>query len=148
MSADRWTPAIRMPQRVCRLWLRVVSVTAADPLVADVDDDEARLEGFADRAAFLELWQALHPTPPAELWRVEFRRLAAGGNLDTSSWSRKPVGMLFSAPMVRAVLEGRKTVTRRASVRCRPGDVVWGRETWRERDGVVEYRADGEVADE
>lgn len=137
-----------MPMRVARIWLRVLSVTAVSPGVEDVDDEEARREGFGSRAEFLALWGKLHPTPPEQLWRVEFERLQNMGNVDPSTWGRKPVGMLFSAPMVRAVLEGRKTVTRRGSVRCRPGDVVWGRETYRERDGAVEYRADGEVGNE
>jgi hypothetical protein len=41
--------------------------------------------------------------------------------------------ILYSAPMVRATLAGRKTVTRRLDLRwlkAKPGDVLWGRETW------------------
>jgi hypothetical protein len=144
---DRWTPSLLMPLRVCRIWLRVTDVRPVSPLVEDVDDDEAMREGFGSRAEFLALWKRLHPTPPAELWRVDFERLMGGDLIEVGAArsdpdARKPVGMLFAAPMVRAVLEGRKTVTRRASVRARAGDVIWGRETWRERNGAVEYRAD------
>ena len=53
-----------------------------------------------------------------------------------------PWPALFSGPMARACVEGRKTVTRRLDERwalAQPGDVLWGKETWcvgRGYDGV------------
>ena len=60
--------------------------------------------------------------------------------------------ILFSAPMIRALLAGRKTVTRRMSkqwLKVKAGDELWCRETWKHRtDGLALgawYRADGHI---
>ena len=67
----------------------------------------------------------------------------------------KPI--LFSTPMVQAILDGRKTQTRRvikiddapenwrkslAGSRYKPSDILWVRETWADVFGKYEYRAD------
>lgn len=64
--------------------------------------------------------------------------------------------ILFSGPMVKAILEGRKTVTRRLSkkwLKVKAGDGLWVRETWAPFDRVavadqdknmIFYRADDE----
>lgn len=36
----------------------------------------------------------------------------------------------FQAPMIRALLDGRKTQTRRLKFKAEPGDLLWVRETW------------------
>jgi hypothetical protein len=88
----------------------------------------------------------------------------------TTTVRERPI--LFSSPMVRAILEGRKTQTRRVigngtaediyrrwadpeqspqvvRLACRygqPGDLLWVRETWAtDDDKTFWYRADGET---
>jgi hypothetical protein len=61
--------------------------------------------------------------------------------------------IMFSAAMVSALRDGRKTVTRRLETspmaKVLPGDRLWVRENFRlpERDGEPWYEADGEPAD-
>ena len=42
---------------------------------AILDDEEAQREGFADRAAFLDLWRRLRPDYIGTIYRVAFRRI-------------------------------------------------------------------------
>lgn len=94
LSFDRWRPSIHMPRWASRLTLEVVSidvepgaeidikadgpewVETATPLPR-VTDEEARREGVADRAAYLDLWRAINGDDfGGVVWRIEFRVLS------------------------------------------------------------------------
>ena len=53
----------------------------------------------------------------------------------------KSIPILMSTPMVRAILDGRKTQTRRIDFKCEPGDILWVRETWAQLGGIYFYKA-------
>ena len=61
-------------------------------------------------------------------------------------------GIIFKEEMVRAILDGRKTMTRRLDkqwLKVKKGDHLWCKETWIQVDDMngdqqIHYRADGE----
>lgn len=70
----------------------------------------------------------------------------------TPSTAAREHGILFSAPMVLALLDDRKHVTRRLSkqwLKVKAGDRLWVRETWaspevdKSKQGRIAYNADG-----
>lgn len=98
LSISRWRSSLVMPRWASRLTLEVVSVVREEAFgctdpggfcecqrlacfsrsgcadLPHVDDAEARLEGVADRAAYLALWRAINgDAVPDHLWRIEFR---------------------------------------------------------------------------
>ncbi len=77
----RWRPAIHLPRWACRLELEVVSVTeqrswqkAPRVPLPDVDEPEARREGFRGYADFIDDWLRMHPDHAGPVFRIEFRR--------------------------------------------------------------------------
>lgn len=68
------------------------------------------------------------PASKAFLRALEKQRRVSSGIEPRATWR-----LLFSAAMAKAVVEGRKTVTRRLDRRLRkaqPGDLLLGKETW------------------
>lgn len=90
----KWRPSIHLPRRMSRLALEIMGIDAepgaeidikadgpewvetATPLPR-VTDEEARREGVADRAAYLDLWRAINGDDfGGVVWRIEFRVLS------------------------------------------------------------------------
>lgn len=71
-----WRPSIHMPRWASRLTLRVNS--RGYGWVKEVDDAEARAEGFLSRAEFMAAWRTIYPDVVAcDVFRFEV--LASGG---------------------------------------------------------------------
>jgi hypothetical protein len=97
----KWRPAMFLPRRFCKLWMRFVVVSVRQERLGDLTSDEARREGivlhrrmdidlfawrgedtpggryFHDRVeAFLALWHDINGEPDLEtlVWRIEFKR--------------------------------------------------------------------------
>ena len=97
-DVPKWRASIHMPRWASRLTLRVTSVTEENGhacgapsefrcdaptilcmgcrMLPRVSDAEAWLEGVADRAAYLRLWEQINgETYPARVWRIAFERV-------------------------------------------------------------------------
>ncbi len=56
----RWAPSIHMPRWAARTVLDVLEVRAER--LQSMTEEDARAEGFASLAAFIETWYAIYPT--------------------------------------------------------------------------------------
>lgn len=83
-----WKPSIHMPKVASRLTLEVKRVDEERPIVQlaedgqdrvvwlDLDDYEARREGFGSFEEFDAAWQSMHADHTGPVYRVEFREVA------------------------------------------------------------------------
>lgn len=73
-SYDHWCPSIFMPKSAARIWLNVVSVRPERAM--DITEEDARMEGFESRAAFLAEWMRIYGewTVSFWVWVIEFKR--------------------------------------------------------------------------
>jgi len=127
-DAYKWKPSIFMPKEACRLHLRVVDVraerlqeiSAEDAIAEGVFFKGGKYKDYLDskdycgtaQGSFRSLWNLIHGTGAWGLnpwvWVIKFEKLEDPPK-DTDE--QRPI--LFSSEMVQAILEGRKTQTRR-----------------------------------
>lgn len=123
-------PAIHMPYAVCRLWLDVTEVRVEK--LQSISEDDAEAEGvreyergamsppgerepFSAAELYRRLWESIHGPESweADPWVFVLSFTVSSIIASFVSDDRKPKPMLFSAPMVRALLVRKKTQTRR-----------------------------------
>ena len=111
----KWTPAMLMKTEYARIWLRITRVDCEKLL--EIDDMAAWSEGVRNRLAFLKLWNELYlPGKPdwmtsknPNVWVYKFERIER----PVRAADRRVLRLSFGSPMVRSILAGEKTETRR-----------------------------------
>jgi hypothetical protein len=128
-STGPWTPAIHMPRWASRITLEITEVRVQR--LHDISEDDARAEGLALEPLILDghavgcfsrLWDEINGARAAwdsnpSVWAVSFLRVpivAQDGARNLAEMPRPNArGILFKSEMVRAILAGTKTQTRR-----------------------------------
>jgi len=64
-----WRPSIHMPKWACRTWGRITSVRPCD--LSDIDDAEAKLEGFETADQLKDALRTMYPTQQW-FWRIQW----------------------------------------------------------------------------
>lgn len=76
--SKRWLPGLRMRKEYARMFLSVHNVQPVR--LMDVDDLEAKDEGFHDREAYLQYWYELHGVVEDRwIWRIVYSLLKVDG---------------------------------------------------------------------
>lgn len=71
----KWTPSIHMPRWASRLTLRLTEVRVQR--LRDITEDDARAEGFLNRAHFITAFWAMYPTEPNPwVWALTFKAVS------------------------------------------------------------------------
>lgn len=79
----RWRPSIHMPKQAARIWMTVASVRPER--AKDITEEDARREGFENRAACIEEWLKIFGewTACFWAWRIEFEDIEIKGRYES-----------------------------------------------------------------
>ena len=66
IQKGKWRSSLHLPKWACRTWLEITEIRVES--LGQITEADARSEGVASVAEFIELWRSINKTWQPELW--------------------------------------------------------------------------------